>query len=297
VIGAHRRLAALAVVVAAAACESRTRESGDAPVEATARLADRAGERSDDPAGFIAALTPAQSADVTAPYTSPVTRLAVKLGDRVGRGAVLAQLDDRQLRQELDAARAQLHTAEAAVHVAQIDQDSAEIVLQRETAAEAGDVTSHAEVVTAQRAVDKAGAALTVARATVDEHTTRIAELQAHLSEMTLVAPIAGGVAMIYVEDGARVEAGRPVLRVISSGVFVKFAIPADQAGAVKPGDTVDLRVDGRAALLTAKVGHISPELDAVAQMIVADAELVNPPVDLQPGTVGRILPRTRPHR
>jgi hypothetical protein len=26
--------------------------------------------------------------------------------------------------------------------------------------------------------------------------------------------------------------------------------------------------------------------------MLIADADLVNPPADLQPGTVGRILPR-----
>jgi multidrug efflux pump subunit AcrA (membrane-fusion protein) len=109
---------------------------------------------------------------------------------------------------------------------------------------------------------------------------------------MTLTAPIAGNVAMIYPQDGARVEEGRPVVRVISGGVFVKFAIPADKVGTLKPGDLVDVRVDRRADLLTAKVGHISPELDAVAQMIIADADLIAPPPDLQPGTVCRILPR-----
>jgi multidrug efflux pump subunit AcrA (membrane-fusion protein) len=109
---------------------------------------------------------------------------------------------------------------------------------------------------------------------------------------MTLTAPIAGSVAMIYPQDGARVEEGHPVIRVIAGGVSLKFAIPADKVGTLKPGDTVDVRVDRRPELLTATVGHISPELDAVAQMIIADADLVNPPSDLQPGTVARILPR-----
>ena len=98
---------------------------------------------------------------------------------------------------------------------------------------------------------------------------------------------------MIYPQDGARVEEGRPVIRVISGGVFVKFAIPADKIDTVKTGDTVDVRVDRRAGLLTATVVHIAPELDAVAQMILAEAELVNPPRELQPGTVCRILPRS----
>lgn len=282
------------VLVALAAC-SRTPATGEADgLEPIAALPDRSDDHLDDKPGFIAVLTPAQSGEVMAPYTSASAQLLVKLGDRVDKGQILARLDDRQLRQELDAARAQLRTAQAAITQAEVDKRGAEIVLQRETQAEAANVSSHADVVSARQAVDKAAAAITVARATADERTTRIAQLQAHLSEMTLTAPIAGRVALIYPQDGARVEEGRPVIRIISGGVFAKFAIPADKVGALKPGDVVDLKLDRRAEPLTAKVSHVAPELDAVAQMIIADAELVNAPTDLQPGTVGRILPRAR---
>lgn len=292
------RLTALAVVAGLAAgapgCRDATRtDEPTDPIEAITPLASQLDDHADEKPGFIAALTPKNSADVMAPYTSASASLAVRLGDIVNKGQVLARLDDRQLRQELDAARAQLRTSEAAVTQAEVDKRGAEIVLARETAAEAAGVGSHADVVAAGQAVAKAAAAITVAHATAEERTTKIAQLQAHLQEMTLAAPIAGSVAMIYPQDGARVEEGRPVIRLISGGVFVKFAIPADKIGSVKPGDTVDVRVDRRAELLTAIVGHVSPELDAVAQMILADADLVNPPADLQPGTVCRILPRT----
>jgi multidrug efflux pump subunit AcrA (membrane-fusion protein) len=291
--GAAAPLAALAAL--AAACGSPARDPAEDPIEAIAPRAPLAVERTDEKPGFIAALTPAQSADVIAPYTSPSASLTVKLGDRVTKGQVLAHLDDRQLRQELAAARAQLRTAQASITQAVVDKRGAEIVLKRETAAEAGGVGTVAEVASARQSVAKATATIAYARATAEERATKIAELQAHLSEMTLTAPIAGSVAMIYPQDNARVEEGRPVIRVISGGVFVKFAIPADKVGAVKPGDLVDVRVDRRPDLLTATVGHIAPELDAVAQMIIADAELVNPPADLQPGTVCRILPRAQP--
>ncbi len=261
------------------------------PIEALAP-APEAGGRADEKPGFLAVLTPRQSVDVMAPYTSASARLAVKLGDQVHDGQVLARLDDRQLRQELDAARAQLRTAQAAVEQAEVDRTGAETVLAREKSAEAAGVGARADLASATQAVAKASAVLTVARATADERTTRVAQLQAHLAEMTLVSPIAGRVALLYTEDGARVEEGRPVIRVISGDVFVKFAIPAKQLGSVKPGDFVDVRLDRRAAPLTAQVGHVAPELDAVAQMILADADLVTPPADLQPGTVGRILPR-----
>jgi RND family efflux transporter MFP subunit len=249
----------------------------------------------DEKPGFIAALTPEHSADIMAPYTSASASLAVKLGDVVKKGQLLARLDDRQLRQELDAARAQAHTAEATITQAEVDKRGAEIVLAREHKAEAEGVGSKADVAGAEQAVAKASAMITVAHATAEERATQIARLQAHLQEMTLVAPIDGRVAMIYPQDGARVEEGHAVLRVISGGVFVKFAIPADKIGAIHAGDTVDVRLDRRPEPLAATVRHIAPELDAVAQMILADAELINPPPDLQPGTVGRIVPRLVP--
>jgi RND family efflux transporter MFP subunit len=290
-------LARAGLVVSLAACGSPAHDRAEDPIEAITPLTAAPDERADEKPGFIAALTPAQSRDVMAPYTSPSARLVVKLGDHVAEGQVLAHLDDRQLRQELDAARAQLRTAQASIRQAEVDKRGAQIVLKREAAAEAASVGSVADVASARQAVDKASATIAFALATAAERATRITQLQTHLSEMTLTAPIAGSVAMIYPQDGARVEEGHPVLRVISGGVFVKFAIPADKIGSVKPGDLVDLRVDRRPELLTATVGHIAPELDAVAQMIIADAELVNPPADLQPGTVGRILPRPQPPR
>ena len=290
-----RRAAAAAALAALglAACRGSTADAeGPAdPIEAIAP-ARPADDRAEDKPGFLAALTPRQSGDVPAPYTSASARLVVKLGDPVTQGQVLARLDDRQLRQELDAGRAQLRTAQAAITQAEVDRRGAQTVLERERKAEAAGVGSHADLVNATQAVAKATAAISVARATADERATRIAQLQAHLAEMTLVAPIAGKVALIYAQDGARVEEGRPVLRLISGDVYVKFAIPADKVGSVKPGDLVDVRVDRRADPLTARVGHIAPELDAVAQMIIADADLVNPPADLQPGAVCRIVPR-----
>lgn len=292
-----RRAAAIAAVglgLGAPGCRSSSGEP-EPPADPIESLAPRpAGDddRAEEKPGFLAALTPKESVDVMAPYTSAGVHLVVKLGDAVTPGQVLARLDDRQLRQELDAARAQLRTAQAAILQAQVDRRSADIVFEREKTAVGAGVGSPADLATARQAVARATAAIAVARATADERTTHVAQLQAHLAEMTLTAPIAGSIALAYAQDGARVEEGRPVLRVISGGVFVKFAIPADRSGSVKPGDAVDVSCDRRPGLLTATVGHVAPELDAVAQMIIADADLVKPPADLQPGLVCRILPR-----
>ncbi len=287
-------IALATAAVTALGCRDAARDTGTPaePIEAIAPRPSRPDERPDEKPGFIATLTPEQTHEVIAPYTSASATVVVKLGDVVTKGQILARLDDRQLRQELDAAKAQLRTAKASIQQARVDKAGAEKVLDREQRAEKAGVSSRADVSVAEQAVNKATATIVVAGATANERATRITQLQAHLAEMTLVAPIAGSVAMIYPQNGARVEEGHPVVRVISGDVYVKFAIPADKIGTVSVGDTVDVRLDRRADLLSATVDQISPELDAVAQMIIARAALVNPPGDLQPGTVGRILPR-----
>jgi len=288
----HSLLVVLGAMMVLGCRAEAEREDPAALVEApTPALSDHADEKP----GFLAVLTPRESVDVIAPYTSTAAQLVVKLGDRVSQGHILARLDDRELRQELDTARAQLRTAKAAVEQANVDRRSAKIVLAREKAAEAAGVGARADLASAKQALKRASAMLTVARATAEERATQVDQLGSQLARMTLVSPIAGSIALLYAHDGARVEAGRPVIRVISGGVFVKFAIPADQLGSVKPGDLLEVRLDRRPAPITARVGHVAPELDAVAQMVLADADLVDPPEDLQPGAVARILPHA-PH-
>ena len=82
-------------------------------------------------------------------------------------------------------------------------------------------------------------------------------------------------------------------MRVISSDdLFVKFAIPADKRGTLKPNDPVEIRVEEANVSYKGIVRHVAPELDPVAQMILADAELVDAPAGLQSGIVCRIVPK-----
>jgi hypothetical protein len=85
---------------------------------------------------------------------------------------------------------------------------------------------------------------------------------------------------------------------VISSDeLFVKFAIPADKIGTVVPGDQVDIVIDQQNVTTTGVVRHVAPELDPVAQMILADAELTAAIKELQAGVVCRIIPRAKPKK
>lgn len=231
--------------------------------------------------GYVGVLTPKESVEVTSPLTSSVKKLQVKLGDTVTAGQALAILDDRPVRDELQIARVALKEASIAAGAA-----SSRYAMEAR-ALRAG-VASRASVEAAKFDASQAAA-------TVEQHRTKITQLEARLKDMRLVASIGGKVALRYVEEGARVTEGQPILRLISSSeLFVKFAIPGDDARKLTTGDAIEIRFDGKPAR-AGTVKSVAPELDPIAQMIVAEAELAGSTADLQPGVVCRIVATKKP--
>jgi RND family efflux transporter MFP subunit len=245
--------------------------------------------------GYIGVLTPRETGEVVAPFTSKVVSISVKLGEVVQQGDVLARLDDRPIRETLAIEKATLKSHQAQVAQASVEHSAAAARLRREQKALRENVSSQADVAAASFDRSKAGTQVSRAVAEVEEQKARIEALEKKLEDTTLIAPIAGKVSLRYVEEGARVVEGQPVLRVISSGeLFVKFAIPAADAKKLAVGDAIDVRFETTNAHVAGTVRNIAPELDPVAQMILAEASLEKAPADLQSGLVCRILPKQK---
>jgi len=293
-----RRLV-LALVLAVAACRHDAARDEPAAEPLAEPLAQQAGDQDDhaqaDKPGYVGVLAPRESAEVVAPFTSKVAELDVKLGDAVTRGQPLARLDDRPLREQLAIETAALKEAEAEAAQAYVASRAAKSALDRERRALAENVVSKGEVKTAEFDARKADMGAARAGASVEEQRAKIAALKAKLTDTSLVASADGKVALLYVNVGDRVDEGHPVIRVISSDeLFVKFAIPADQIGKLAPGDDVDVVIEQQNITTAAVVQHVAPELDPVAQMILADASLVSPPAKLESGIVCRIVAKPK---
>lgn len=285
---------ACVIALALAACGTADEPASDQPEQpapapkptADTPLANR---------GYLGVLTPRASHDVLSPFTSTIAELKVRLGDRVEDRQVVARFDDRPLKQQLVAETATLRARDAEAAQAVIELHAAEANLAREQQAFAEKVSPKANVDTAEFAVRKAQAAIAGATARREEQHANIAKLQARLTDTTVLAPAAGRIALLYHREGERVEEGQPVLQIISSDdLYIKFAIPGDQVGTMAVGDEVDVLVEQQNLKARAVVRHVSPALDSVAQMIVADADLVGPPGPLQGGQRCRILPRPK---
>lgn len=120
-------------------------------------------------------LAPQRQANVSFAVPGTVSSIAARVGERVSAGSELAQLDDRDLRNAVALADAQLSTARAQVR----------------TAEESPGVTA------AQLAAGRA--AVQAAQASVDQARTRLADA-------SLTSPIDGVVAQVSIEVGDQVS-------------------------------------------------------------------------------------------
>jgi RND family efflux transporter MFP subunit len=249
-----------------------------------------------DEDGFVGVLVPRDAHDVTSPLATKIERFLVKLGDPVEKDTPLAILEDREPREQLALARTELRASEAAVRQAVIERDAARAKLAREQQALRAGIVSTAEVEAAAAAAGMAGSAVERLIAEVEKRRETVKQLEQRLADTTLRSPIAGKVALRYLDEGARVQEGQAVIRVIRSDeLFVKFAIPAADARRVAAGDPIELRLAGRRLVAQGVVKRVAPELDPVAQMVLAEADLVEPPGELRAGDTGRVIARARP--
>jgi RND family efflux transporter MFP subunit len=221
--------------------------------------------------------------------------LEVDVGDHVRKGAVLARLDVRPLEQDLAAARANLQSSRA-------DEQAASLALAeaREKkgryftprSLELG-VYSKEELATIRYQESTALARLQAAQARTREQQARVVELEQNVGDAILVAPFDGVVATRPVSPGARVSAGQPILRVLStSGRKIRFAVPEDEARRLEPGSPLMLSIDQPGHTLTGHVESIAPEVDAAARMVFAIAVFDAPPPDtVATGMVAHIQP------
>jgi HlyD family secretion protein len=122
-----------------------------------------------------------------------VKRLSVRIGDRVHKGQLLAELDDRDLMARRDEADAALQQADVNLSYARTD-------LQRRQALSAEGVLARSDLDLAERAAAVAEKQLTAAQASLAFATTQLAYTR-------IVAPIAGVVASVSTQEGETVAA------------------------------------------------------------------------------------------
>ncbi|MCA9540815.1 MAG: efflux RND transporter periplasmic adaptor subunit, partial [Myxococcales bacterium] len=172
-----------------------------------------------------------QEARLSFKVSGTVRELAVKVGDTVKKGDLLASVDSSDY--EL-----QVQEAAAAMAQAQAQQRSAESTYQRISALYANRTASRQDL-------DNARAARDSAKASVYSIAKRIQLARSQVDSTRLTAPVDGAVSQVLVEVNENVQGGQPVVLVAAGDdIEVTVAVPEVLISGVKAGDKVSIRFD-----------------------------------------------------
>jgi multidrug efflux pump subunit AcrA (membrane-fusion protein) len=119
-----------------------------------------------------------------------------------------------------------------------------------------------------------------------------VEDASAKIVEAQLRAPFAGAISRRYVDAGATLELGRPVVQLISDARLVRFAVPEERSAALRLGGAVQVEFVDEGLKVRGAVTAIAPEIDAGTRLLFAEARLE--PGDgflqaLRVGAVGRV--------
>jgi len=228
------------------------------------------------------------------PQTSGYIRnWSVDIGDKVKKGAVLAEIDTPELDQELRQAQAQLEQMRASVVQARANNEFSKQALARyEQLTPAGLASEQdLEKQRAQAAVDSAS--ISVSTAAVDAQKANIDRITKLRAFAKVTAPFDGIVTSRSIDVGALVTAGNgsPLFKVTATDpVRVFVQVPQDLAPSVRRDlvATVTIReFPGRNFQGT--VARTSGALDSASRTLTAEIRIPNPENELLTGMYAQV--------
>lgn len=192
-------------------------------------------------------------------------RLYVKVGANIEQGALLAKLDDRQLRGDV-------LVAESGVRVAQADLDSTMQVyalekarLARRKRLASSGLVSMEDMEVRVKAVEVARANQAAAQARLDRATELVDQVRTQLGFATIRAPISGTVTTVATKEGEAVAASFTVPTFVTimdlDRLQVETYVDEVDIGKIKVGQKADIIVDAFAnETFSGEVRAVSPE-------------------------------------
>ncbi len=229
--------------------------------------------------------------DVVPRLAGRIESVNVKMGDRVTHGQVVAEMDDRDVREQMAQAEANLEVNKATVRTRQSDSKSAEVTLQRQKTMFSAGLTSKQNLDDADARYSSALAQLDVASAQASQTQARIEELKVTLSNTKIISPVDGFVSRRNLDPGAFAGTNSPVLSVVAiNTVRMVASLVEKDFRRIQPGLEAIVEVDAfPGEKFAGKVSRVSPVFDAATRTASMEIEIPNPGYRLKPGMYARV--------
>lgn len=234
----------------------------------------------EDGVAISGGLRPIESVSVRARIEGDVLEVAVREGDAVARGALLARFENSEQEAALASAEADRLAAETEANTAKWNFE------QTRDLFEAGAIPERD-----YRAAEQ-GAAAAAARLASADARLRTATLVAR--DTRVVAPVSGVIERRSIERGVRAQRGAELFVLVRTDVLeLTAAVPARLSGGVRPGQPVRFTADGRR--IEGRVARISPTIDPASQSVTVYVQVPNADGALKGNTfaTGQIIERS----
>ena len=312
-----RRIAALLAMVAAVVGCSKPEEplmSKAPPGGARVTVRPALGETVQAGVEAVGTVTSRRQTVLSSKVLARVVAVSRREGDRVHADEVLVELDDRDLRAELERAQAAareaqdaleeitqaIQAADAAIEAASAAADLANATLGRYTTLyerrsvsphEYDEVVARAKSAAAELARARQSRAALVAKrqqagARIEQADAAVASARVRLSYARVTAPSDGIVVARMVEPGSVAAPGAPLLTLDEERYRLEVAMPETDAAALRIGQPGRVTIDALRRPLDATITEILPSADPRTRTVTVKLDLPASP-DLRSGLYG----------
>jgi len=239
----------------------------------------------------VGSLLASRSVSVAPKISGRVERVLVNVGDRVRKGQTLAQLDPRELDEDVKEAAASLKVSEATLKGKQAELQDIRGKLERAKRLFEKNFISRQELDTLESDRSAAGAQVELARAQIVQMKARLAGAKLQLEEARVEAPFSGYVEKRLVDPGAMVNSGTPIASVVDIA-RVKVIVPVVERDypKISTGQGVVVAIDaypGRR--FQGRVVRLTPVLSQETRTGEVEIAVDNASGLLKPGMFARV--------
>lgn len=233
----------------------------------------------------------AATVEVVPKVSGRLQSVSVRLGDPVRKGQALAQVEDREVREQVRQAEASFEVARATVRQREADLKFAQTALDRSRSLFSRNLLPRQTLDDAEARNQAAEAQLDLARAQFNQSQARLDELRITLANTTIPSPVDGFVAKRNLDTGAFASQNSPVVSVVDlSTVRMVANLIEKDAKRVQAGTEAAVEVDAYPGeRFKGRVARVAPVFDPATRTAEMEIEVPNPAGRLKPGMYARV--------
>lgn len=236
-------------------------------------------------------LVGAATVDVVPRTSGRLQSISVRIGDRVARGAPIAQIEDREIREQVKQSEASFSVAAATIRQREADLKLAETNAVRSRSLFERNLIARQALDDAEARLQAAQAQTDLANAQFEQAKARLEELKINLANTTIVSPVDGFVARRPYDPGAWVGPNAPVASVVDIHlVRLQANLVEKDLRRVRVGDRAEVEVDAYPGeVFHGSIARVAPVLDPTTRTAQMEVEIPNPDGRLKPGMYARV--------